>query len=47
MSRYIKECLETLYDEKTLIDDQWQARYDHLKKTLNMRMYQKDTEKVC
>ena len=45
-TRNIKECLEQLYDEKTLVDDQWQARQEHLTKTMNLRIYQRDTSKV-
>ena len=45
-SRYIKECLENLYDEKNLVDDQWYIRHNHLKKTLNFRIFQRDTAKV-
>lgn len=46
MTRLLKESLETLYDEMTLVEDQWQARQDHLKKTYNFRLYQRDTKKV-
>ena len=45
-TRFIKECLENLYDEKNLVDDQWHLRQDHLKKTLNFRLFQRDTNKV-
>lgn len=45
-SRYIKECLENLYDEKNLVDDQWYIRHNHLKKTLNFRIFQRDTAKI-
>lgn len=44
--RHIKEVLENLYDEKNLVDEQWQGRQDHLKMTYNFRVFQKDTEKV-
>lgn len=45
-TRHIKEILENLYDEKNLIDEQWIVRQDHLVKTLNFRIFQKDTGKV-
>jgi hypothetical protein len=44
--RHIKEVLESLYDEKNLIDEQWQSRNNHLKMTHSFRIFQKDTSKI-
>lgn len=45
-SRHIKEELESLYDEKNMIHEQWKIRQEHLRKTLNFQMFQKDSNKV-
>ena len=36
-SRHVKEVLENLYDEKNLIDEQWEVRRHFLKQTLTFR----------
>ena len=45
-SRHVKEVLENLYDEKNLIDEQWEVRKHFLKQTLNFRRYQMETQKA-
>ena len=45
-SRHVKEVLENLYDEKNLIDEQWEVRRHFLKQTLTFRLYQLETHKV-
>ena len=45
-SRHVKEDLENLYDEKNLLDGQWDVHNNFLKQTLNFRLYQRETHKV-
>ena len=45
-SRHVKELLENMYDEKILIDDQWETRQQLLKQTLNLRVFQMNAKKV-
>lgn len=45
-TRHAKEKLESLYDEKNMIDEQWKIRQDYLRKTLNFQLFQKECKKV-
>lgn len=45
-TRHVKERLENLYDEKNMIDEQWQRRQKYLKQSLTFQMFQKQSHKV-
>lgn len=45
-TRHIKEILESLFDEKNWIDEQWVGRRLGLFQALNLLKFQKEAEKV-
>ena len=45
-TRHIKEILESLFDERNWLDEQWQRRQLILTQALNLRKYQKEAKKV-
>lgn len=45
-ARHVKEILETLYDEKSWVDEQWGRRHMVLRQALNLRKFQEDAKKV-
>lgn len=45
-TRHVKEILESLFDERNWLDEQWQRRQLILSQALNLRKYQKEAKKV-
>lgn len=45
-TRHIKEILESLFDERNWLDEQWQRRQIILTQALNLRKYQSEANKV-
>ena len=45
-TRHVKEILESLFDERNWLDEQWQRRQLILNQALNLRKYQKEANKV-
>lgn len=45
-TRHVKEILESLFDEKNWIDEQWARRRVVLFQTLNLRKFQEEAKKV-
>ncbi len=45
-TRHVKEILESLYDEKNWIDEQWVRRRVLLSQALNLRKFQEEAKKV-
>jgi hypothetical protein len=45
-TRHIKEILESLFDERSWLDEQWQRRQLILTQALNLRKYQREAKKV-
>lgn len=45
-TRHVKEILESSYDEKSWLDEQWGRRDLMLRQALNLRKFQEQTQKV-
>ena len=45
-TRHVKEILESLFDERNWLDEQWQRRQVILTQVLNLRKYQSEAKKV-
>ena len=45
-TRHVKEILESLFDERNWLDEQWQRRSVILTQALNLRKYQNEAKKV-
>lgn len=45
-ARHVKEILESLFDERNWLDEQWQRRQMILTQALNLRKYQREAKKV-
>lgn len=45
-TRHVKEILESLFDERNWLDEQWQRRRVILTQALNLRKYQSEADKV-
>ena len=45
-TRHVKEILESLFDERNWLDEQWQRRNVILTQALNLRKYQNEAKKV-
>ena len=45
-TRHVKEILESLFDERNWLDEQWQRRQVILTQALNLRKYQSEAKKV-
>ena len=45
-TRHVKETLESMFDEKNWLDEQWQRRNAILTQELNLRKYQEEAKKV-
>lgn len=45
-TRHVKEILESLFDERNWLDEQWQRRNIILTQALNLRKYQSEAKKV-
>ena len=45
-NRHVKEIMESLFDEKNWIDEQWSRRQVMLSQTLNLRKFQDEAKKV-
>ena len=45
-TRHIKEILESLFDEKGLVEEQWEQRNTVLRQALNLKKFQEESKKV-
>ena len=45
-TRHVKEILESLFDEKNWVDEQWTRRHKILTQALNLRKFQEEAKKV-
>ena len=45
-TRVVKEILESLFDEKNWLDEQWNRRNRILEQTLHLRRYQREAKEV-
>ena len=45
-TRHVKEILESLYDEKGMVDEQWANRHMVLSQELNLLLFQEEAKKV-